>query len=336
MRITRVETFQVAVPYIGAIRKYRPTEHTDRPILIIKMHTDEGIIGLGEGARGGNVDALIPDWIGKDPLAINIAETHAPFQHALYDIVGKALNVPAYRLMGGKYRDRVPVGYWSCYMEPEDTGKEAEVGAKKGFTTHKLKARPWNIVQQAEAITRAAGSSYGIIVDPNFLFESLPATLKLARQLERYNVQCFEDPFPWHNLPQFHLLRQRTDIPLAPHLGRSTDVLNALKAEAADMFNLGGNVATVQHSAALADAAGLPVWLQVSGLSLGIAGAFAVHLGAAIRNATLPADTLHFLKEHDLLVDRPIDPTDGQITVPEGPGLGVELDEKALDRYRVG
>jgi L-alanine-DL-glutamate epimerase-like enolase superfamily enzyme len=225
-------------------------------------------------------------------------------------------------------------------MAPEDTGKEAEVGAKLGFTSHKLKARPFDIVQQVELITKAAGPNFSILVDPNFKFNSLPATIKLARQLEPYNILCFEDPFPWlNNIAQYRLFRQRTDIPIAPHcsrLNRAADVLNVLKQDAADMFNVGGNVAAIQQQSALADAAGLPVWQQAYGLSLGIGAAFAVHLAASVRNATIPSDILHFLREHDLLVDDPIRPVDGHIAVPEGPGLGVELDEKALAKYRVG
>src|SRR3990172_9010032 len=107
MNIRKIETFKVGVPFIPAIRKYRPTEFRDTPILIVKVHTDEGIVGIGDGGRGANIDAQNPGWIGKDPFAVNLAEVDPPMAHALYDIVGKALKVPAYRLMGAKYRDRV-------------------------------------------------------------------------------------------------------------------------------------------------------------------------------------------------------------------------------------
>ncbi len=222
MRITEIETIQVIVPYIPAIRKYRPNEEKTRgPIPIVRVHTDEGITGLGEGFRGQNFEAVAQRLLGADPLTINLAELDAPFHGALYDIVGKALKVPAYRLMGGKCRDRVPVGYWSCHMTPEDTAKEAEVGAKLGFTTHKLKARPEDIVRQVDLISKAGGPGYSVLVDPNFIFVSLTESMKIARQLESYNILCFEDPFPWANNPtQYRLFRQRTDIPLAPHVSR--------------------------------------------------------------------------------------------------------------------
>lgn len=343
MRITQIDVFIVAVPYIPAIRKYRPNEENTRgPIPIVRVQTDEGIVGWGEGRRGQDVAPLIPQYIGADPLTLNPATLDVPFNVAFYDLIGKILNVPAYRLMGAKYWDRVPVGYWSCHMTPEDTAKEAEIGAKRGFTTHKLKARPEDIVKTAELMTRAAGPNYGIIVDPNFTFVSLPASLKLARQLESYNIQCFEDPFPWANdLSQYHHFRQRTDIPLAPHVSNQridtpADTLALINAHAADMFNVSGTAAQMQSAAAIANAAGLPVWLQSFGLCLGIGGAYSVHLAATIPNASIPADILHFLREHDLLVDNPIGPENGHIAVPEAPGLSVEVDTAAIERYRVG
>jgi L-alanine-DL-glutamate epimerase-like enolase superfamily enzyme len=342
MRITQIDLYQVVVPYIPAIRKYRPDEAATRgPIPVIRVSTDEGITGWGEGFRGQNIEAQIPRFIGADPLAINLAELDAPFHAALYDLVGKALNVPAYRLMGGKCRDAVPVSYWSCYMTPEDTAKEAAVGASLGFTTHKLKARPHDIVEQCELITRAAGPDYGIIIDPNFTFVSFPESVKLARKLERYNVLCFEDPFPWaNNLAQYRLFRQRSDIPLAPHASRVRldqpgDVLNAIREDAADLFNVSGTVAAMQKASAIAETAGLPVWHQAYGLCLGIGGAFSVHVAANVPNATVPGDILPFLREHQLLVGDPLRPVSSQMPVPEGPGLGVEIDEAALARYRV-
>ncbi len=87
--------------------------------------------------------------------------------------------------------------------------------------------------------------------------------------------------------------------------------------------------------AAVAEAAGIPRWLQTAANSLGVRAAFSVHLNAVIRNATMPDDTLHFLRENDLIGGM-LDVQNGFIEVPERPGLGVELDEKAVARYRIG
>lgn len=336
MKITRIEQFATAVPHIPQIQKSRPTDYKDRPIVILKVHTDEGIYGLGEGGRGERFDKIEAQWVGVDPLKANLTTMGGAMCMALFDIVGKALGVPAHRLMGSKHWDRVPVGYWSPPLEPEEFAQMAEMGVRQGFKTHKLKARPWNIVRTAELMARAAGPDYAIIVDPNFTFGDLYTSLKLAAQLEKYNIRAFEDPFQylpgWH---QYRDFRGHTPIPLAPHLGEARLVMSAIRAEAADCFNLGGTVEQVLIMAGMAEAAGLPVWLQVVGLGLGISGAYGTHVHAVVRNATIPSDCLHFSRE-DGLIGGALTPRDGFVEVPEAPGLGVELDMTAVARYRVG
>lgn len=343
MRITEIEKFVTAVPHIPAIQQQRPTDYKDRPITIIKVHTDAGIHGLGESGRGESLDGIEETWIGVDPLRQNLTTMTGAMAMALFDIVGKALGVPAHRLMGSKHWDRVPVGYWSPALEPDQTAAMAEEGARRGFKNHKLKARPWNIVETVRLITEVAGPDYSITVDPNYTFQSLHESLRLAAQLEEYNVLCFEDPFPyltgWH---QYRHFRAHSRIPLAPHLGGdnehpgdSTAVMSAIRAEAADMFNIGGSVETVLIKAGTAEAAGMPVWLQVVALGLGVSGAYGTHVHAVVRNATIPSDCLHFTRESDL-IGGALEPRDGLVEVPERPGLGVELDMAAVERYRVG
>lgn len=325
------------MPHIQPILKYRPTDHHDRPIAIIKVHADEGIYGLGEGGRGERFDQVMGQWIGFDPMELKWPDLGGGFGSAVYDIVGKALGLPAHKLMGAQYWEEVPVGYWSCPMEPVEFAAEAEVGVKRGFKNHKLKARPWNIVETVELMTQAAGDNYGIIVDPNFTFETPEQSLRLAHQLERYNIQAFEDPFSyetygWNSYREF---RSHTSIPLAPHLYDPKKVLTAIKEEAADMFNIGGSPRLTQQNAGIADAAGFPVWLQVVGLGLGVSGAFATHLHAVVQNASIPSDSLHYMRENGL-IHGALTPKDGVVEVPAEPGLGIELDMKAVEHYRVG
>ena len=336
MKITRIEQFVTAVPHIPEIQKSRPTDYKERPIPLIVVHTDEGMYGLGEGGRGEDCRPLEAKWVGVDPLKVNLTTQGGAMAMALFDLVGKALGVPAYKLMGTKHWDKVPVGYWSPPLEPEEFAQMAQTGARLGFKTHKLKARPWNIVRTVELMSAEAGPDYSIIVDPNFTFGDLHTSLKLAEQLERYNIRAFEDPFQY--LPgwgQYRDFRRHSRIPLAPHLGDGRLVMGAIRAEAADCFNLGGNVEQVLICAGMAEAAGMPVWLQVVGLGLGVSGAYGTHVHAVIRNATIPSDSLHFTRENDL-IGGALTPVDGLVTVPEAPGLGVELDMAAVAKYRVG
>ena len=100
------------------------------------------------------------------------------------------------------------------------------------------------------------------------------------------------------------------------------------------MFNTGGSPSHAAKNAGIADAAGMPVWLQVVGLGLGVSGAFATHVHAVIKNATIPSDSLHFVRESDLIYGA-LTPKDGFVQVPTDPGLGIELDMDAVEKYRV-
>ena len=336
MKITRIDEYVTAVPHIPSIEKSRPGDFRERPISIIEVHTDEGVVGLGEGGRGQRFTGAEEEWVGVDPLTVNLTTVGGAMGMALFDIVGKALGVPAHKLMGAKHWDAVPVGWWSPPLEAHEFAAMAEEGARKGYKTHKLKARSHNIVETVRLMTEAAGPDYGIIVDPNFEFGSLANSLRLAEALEHYNIEAFEDPFQY--LPgwqQYCDFRRHTRIPLAPHLGDPQKVMSAIRAEAADMFNLGGSVESVQAMAAMAEAAGMPVWLQVVGLGLGVSGAYGTHVHATVRNATVPSDSLHFTRENNL-IGGALEPQNGLVTVPDGPGLGVELDRQAMEHYRVG
>ncbi len=333
MKITHTDVFVVDVPYIEPVRK---VNWGNPPYIIYRIHTDEGFVGLGERWSGNKeqIETAAQVLVGKDPLTLNLQT--GPFQSALYDIVGQALSLPVHRLIGDKCRDRVPVAYWSCHMPPEETAKEAEKAAKAGFTVHKLKARPHDIVKQAESITKAAGPDYQIRVDPNFTFETPETATRLAMELEPYNIECFEDPIDWRTYFDWYVaVREQTKIRMAHHLGNPADVFNAFKAGAVDCVNIGGSVAGVLKCAAITEAANAPLWHQMAGLSLGIQATFAVHVSCTIPNATMPCDELPFIHENDLIGGGLV-VKGGHFLVPDGPGLGIQLDESALQHYRVG
>ena len=84
MKITQIEEFVTAVPHIPSIEKSRPGDYKERPISIIKVHTDEGIFGVGEGGRGGSLAQLETEWLGVDPLAVNLSDKGGAMIMALY------------------------------------------------------------------------------------------------------------------------------------------------------------------------------------------------------------------------------------------------------------
>ncbi|HJN30003.1 MAG TPA: enolase C-terminal domain-like protein [Candidatus Latescibacteria bacterium] len=333
MRISQVDLFEVSIPPIPPIAAVMPKIYD---ITLVRIMTDEGLTGWGEcQGRKADLETRFQSYVGQDPLAIDaFAQTDA-INCALLDIAGQAWGVPMWRLFGAQVRDRVPVSYWSCPMEPAQTAAEAEVGARAGFTNHKLKARPWNIVETIRLMKEATGPDYTVGVDPNTMFVQPSVAARLANELEPFGtVANFEDPVLKDNLDWYRLLREKTWIPLALHLGAPSGVLAALKAEAVDYVNLGGAAAQVRKSAALAEAANVPIWVQMGGLCLGILAAYSVHLQSTLAAATLACDELPHMRVADI-TDGSLQLADGHFVVPEGPGLGVHIDEKVIEAYRV-
>ena len=156
MKITNIEYRTVSVPFVPAIQQHWGVDY---PTTLIWVHTDEGLTGLGESnSHNSNItdqaDAITAKYVGVNLWEIDLASESFAFQCAFYDLAGQALGVPAHKLIGEKYRDRVELAYWSPPMPAEATAAEAERAAKMGFRVHKLKARSWNIVETARLIIR--------------------------------------------------------------------------------------------------------------------------------------------------------------------------------------
>jgi L-alanine-DL-glutamate epimerase-like enolase superfamily enzyme len=220
-------------------------------------------------------------------------------------------------------------------MESHETAAEAEVGARLGFTNHKIKARSWDIVETVRLMKEAVGVDYTVGVDPNTEFGQPSRAARLAAELEPFGtVSVFEDPVLKNNLDWYRLLREKTTIPIALHMGVPSGVLAALKAECIDYVNLGGSAQRVRKAAALAEAADVPCWVQMGGLCLGVLAAYSIHLQATLPNATLPCDELPFTRVADILKEGLV-LEKGHYLVPHGPGLGIEVDMAVVEKYRV-
>jgi muconate cycloisomerase len=367
MNITRVETTTVVVPvregawhsaefvpetyqYGGqSVRLHWP----EFPIVIMKLHTDEGLVGLGEVSKGtpeAEVQRQAQFFVGRDVWSFNLQElpletiwfanssVYAGYEMALFDLVGKALNVPVYRLLGGKYRDLVPISRCSGRMTPDDAAKTAKESVAQGYSVLKMKATADDpLVARLGAIQDAVGDKLHVVVDPNERFRQ-PATLfSIAEKLKANgieNLQCFESPYDQRNLDWYVLARQKLTTPVALHLGNPAVVKEAVKREACDWMNLSGPMVSFHKQAAIAEAAGIPAW-HGSGVDLGIMEASYAHVCAASKPVTLTSDICgETLRENDLITE-PLQIANGHVRVPEGPGLGVTLDEAAVEHYRV-
>jgi muconate cycloisomerase len=368
MKITRVETHTVVVPiHDGSWHspEFEPEAYVhggasislhwpEYPIVILMLHTDEGLVGLGEVPKGvseAEVRRPAHYYEGRDLFSFNLQElpyewfwfpdtsVYLGYEMALFDLMGKALNIPAYRLLcGGKYRDLVPVSRCSGRMTPADAAETAKEAVAQGYSVLKMKAKADDdLADRLEAIQDAVGDKLGVVVDPNQRFHNPGALMAKVEELRVRgvtNVQCFESPFDQSNLDWYALARSKMATPIALHIEGPHEIREAIKREACDWINTGGSMVNCHKTSAMCEAAGIPTW-HGSGVDLGIAEAAHTHAAAACNSMTLTSDICgERLRVDDLIVE-PLQIENGHVRVPEGPGLGVHLDRDALERYRV-
>ncbi len=238
MQITGIETFLV-----------RPA---NRNFVFVKVHTDEGLYGIGEAYSAGPDEAVaavihdFTDWlIGRDPrdieflwqLLYNASRfpggviTNAAIsgiEHALWDIKGKALGVPVYQLLGGKCRDRVRIYLHAGGATPEALAENALAQlARYGATAIKVSPFPPDheqlpvsaqiraAVARLEHLRQAVGPEIEIAVDAHAtIFEPIRA-LQLAQALKPYDIFFYEEPLRPENIDALAALRRQVDIPIA-------------------------------------------------------------------------------------------------------------------------
>ena len=293
-----------------------------------RLELDDGSVGWGDETVARPVDHLA----GQNPLALlqNDGLGFGP-QVALYDAVGRATGTPVHALLGTQVRDRSPLSWWAIDMAPRDWVAEARASLRQGYTSFKIKARPWwDIFAQIEALEKVVPADYQLDIDFNgFLRNQAQAEIVLA-QLDHYpNVGLYESPFHlFRDLDGARLLRQRIGKPLVEHF--RFDYLPAGCVDALVVY--GGGLDKIRREADLAAAFNKPFWLQLVGA--GPTTACAVHLGAVLSHAQLPSITCCKVWAHDLL-QQPLTLQDGYAAVSHAPGLGVEVDEDAIEGYRV-
>lgn len=303
---------------------------------LLRLQTDEGVIGIGMSSPyfGRREADTPPDWLGREPLSFEPRSvTGDGWQMALLDLMGKALGQPAYRIFGGLAQPSIEVDYWIARMDPEDSAAAARRALAQGFAGLKFKCR-WedgNVVDRVLAI-REAAPDMRVVIDPNRRFHTVKNTLEIARQLEGHDV-VIEDPIPHDDYSLYKRLKEETSLPIAPHLQNPHEAIEVVHLGAADALNIGPAGWMFVHMARIAEDGGLPVWIA-SNVDLGPYDVFRLHAALAAPNCTFGSDISgNVTHEHSLLAKPLV--VNGHAAAPEGPGLGIELDEEAVQRYTV-
>ena len=338
---------------------------------IVEVHTDEGIIGYGEMGGGGESAELAfaglkHYLLGHDPFQLeelrfkilnptaslynNRTQLHAAVEFACLDIMGKKLNVPLYQLLGGKVRDEVPFASYLFYrLANEETGVGevrtveqlvrhcGELKQKHGFTVHKLKGGVFPPDFELECY-RALADAFPddrLRYDPNCAL-SVEQAIRFSHAIEDLDNDYLEDP-TW-GLNGIRRVRSMTRIPTATN----TVVVNfeQLAANildpAVDVILLDttfwGGVRACIKAAGVCETFQLGVAVHSSG-ELGIQLATMLHLGAVVPNLSFAADAHYHHLQDDILKGGKLPYSNGNMAVPEGPGLGVEVDPDKIREY---
>ena len=307
-------------------------------ITIYRVATDSGLIGYGETRGPVPPRADVDPVIGRDPFDFIGSEMNHGLIAAVYDIMGKHLEIPAYKLMGPKRRDAVSLAAWTRPCSPVEFADEVRHAVAGGYTILKMHTSPlWDVMEHTRRAEEVAPANFRIHLDFNGGAHGSrsPRTvgnvLPIVRQLEDHPVIGFvEDPLARYDVHGWRNLRERTRIPLilghGGHLGTAVDSTLGM----ADLYMLGGGgIGTILARGTALGQLNSQVMFQLVGNS--ISAALAIHLAAVLPTATGHAITQMEQYEEDI-VRQPIRVTEGFARVPETPGLGVEVDEEALQR----
>ncbi len=349
------------------------------PWTLVRVYTDAGVAGTGEAYWGAGVPELIarmtPFLLGENPLDIDRLYEHmvqkmsgegsiggvtvsavAGVEVALHDLAGKLLDVPAYQLLGGKYRDEVRV-YCDCHAgdeaDPASNATEAErVVDELGYDALKFDLdvesghgkdranrhlRGPEIEHKAEIVrevTERVGARADVAFDCHWSFASGSAH-RLAEAVEDYDVWWLEDPVPPENLDVQREVTQGTTTPVAAgdrtHGQRRLIEESAVDIVAPDLPKVGGMRET-QKIANLADTYYVPVAMH--NVSSPVATVASAHVGAAVPNALAVEFHSYELGWWADLVEEDVIER-GRIEVPEAPGLGVTVDDDVVADHMV-
>jgi L-alanine-DL-glutamate epimerase-like enolase superfamily enzyme len=358
MKIARVDTFLVEVPQKYPIApyqsRYRPQSSTSS--LLVRIEADQGTVGwgetpqryLGEQLTGREGIALAAALAGRDPTAIEELYhdwgldgdyLQSAVEMACWDILSKACGQPLYRLLGGPYRREIELAACMGIRPPDEAAAIARLYVEQGYTTLKTKAGrdPEEDLAMVRAIRNAVGRRLRLRIDPNTGY-SPEVCLQLARDLEPYALEYFEQPMGETLIEDSARIRAMTRTPLALNESVTTmaAVLDILALKAADYllpdtYQCGGLWA-VKRIAEVAEAARVPCIVHCAH-DLGPKTAAMLHLAASTANFPLANDCTYYGLEDDVLSE-PFQIRAGRMAVPEAPGLGIDVSIAKVRQYQ--
>jgi len=362
MKVVGVAWKGFAVPFR---RPYVTSEAraTTRFGLLLFLRTDNGLVGIGEASPVGagsrpQLEAIAAGLERLAPrlLQMDLAESDAwhrwphagaspalcfGIETALLDVIGKAQGRSVASLIGGKGRP-LKVNALISAETPEEAVAEAKEALRQGFVSLKLKVGSGTLKSDERLVAevrRAVGPLVRLRIDPNQAW-SVSQAIEAIERMAQYDLEYVEQPTPARDLAGLAEVRRRVSVPIAADeaFGSTEDLLRLVQAEAADLFILKAarlGMREAMEAMAVAEKLAKPL-VVTSSLESGVGIAASAHLAAVLPSHPFAHGlaTLSLL-EADLLA-MPLLTKRGTLVPPQGPGLGVSVDERGLDRYDIG
>jgi L-alanine-DL-glutamate epimerase-like enolase superfamily enzyme len=361
MKIEHIEIHPVSIPLNHPYKDANRIETHSRDV-VVKLTESGGASGWGAGsprsfptgetqASAMNIlqEYLLPLLKGKDPFDIEFIheEMNAaiPFHYApksaidcaLHDLQGRILGQPVYNLLGGKVRDEMPTFDILPLESPEKTAEiaaSAKAAGTRGFKV-KMNRDIRTSVARVREVRRAVGEETMIVVDANTTW-SPKLAVSVCAMIEEYEVTMVEQPVPGYDLEGMEFITKNTRVRIGADESMRPDYMAELmRRRAADVVNIKinreGGLLPCKKAAALAELHGIE-GLCGSVIQGGLIDAAAAHFFAStpaiVYNESGKAPAWH---ENDIATGLRIE--NGMVKVPEGPGLGMDIDEDAIRHF---
>ncbi|VEF46600.1 mandelate racemase/muconate lactonizing protein [Bacillus freudenreichii] len=366
IRIKRIHTKILDIP-IKRPHQFSTEKVSAKSFVLIKVELSNGVIGIGEGTtpgiwwNGESVETMklvidryaSPLLLDENPVFIEklmqklnrqIRANHfakATVEMALYDALGKMYGVPVHQLLGGLHLERIPVRWALASGTPEGDIEEAishvDAGHYANFKTKSGKESPDDDALRNIRIAEGIRGRSSIGIDPNGSWDKV-TVMKWMDAFFESGIDFLEQPLPPEDIRGLAQLAAMKKVPIMADESLATvqDAMRLAEEKAADIFSLkihkSGGMKNTVRIAGIAQAAGISCFGGTS-LESSIGTAACVHAYASIPNLDYGSELFGPGWLADDPVKNPLTIKDGTILVPEGPGLGVELDEEKVKKY---
>lgn len=363
--INRVDTYTCRVPLDHPIRfKWNTIEHRD--YTVVRIESVDGIVGSAIGlSRTSPIDMAIHDLVAPVAMgsdAMEVGEFHerlrkqtaASHQHgilaparslvdiAMWDIRGKLLDAPVWKLLGGSSEPSdvlLVEGYELPGESDEEFARRLARRVEEGYRILKLEAAGYDdpeiLKRRLELIRRYAGNDVKLVVDVNGAWSSIREATRVIRLIKDADLSWVEDPFPQHRIQDVGKLRREVNVPLGAgdDLTSPRELISLVCADAVDVLRV--DVTTLGGFTAATDVIGVARQYEIP-VSTHAHPAIHQHLAfawPAIQHIEVFPDSLPFEPSHKLVTD-PVFPRiqGGKLSAPEEPGVGLTLNMEVVEQ----